>query len=170
MRQTTIGLTVLMLMVGAATAPQPARADFRQQAITDPRPGDDGNGRHHDHHGGKKIYECHNCVVQIYTPPSTTSIIIFGDRQIVLNYLQSHQRPGFCAVNGVGSIGCLPLNYLRRYRVGYVLTPPVVLEPLPADLAAQLHPPSGYRYGFIDNDVVLVNQQTNSIVDAVVLQ
>ena len=154
-------------------------ADFRTQVV-DPRPShdkdddDDRRGRdrdqrhHRDHHERDKNG---NIVIRGYTTiyvPAPGRIIVLQDQQILADYLRQNIRPGYCPPGVIVSDnGCVPQNYVRRYYIGNTVQQGVVLEPLPPYLAAQLHPPYGYYYAQIDNDIVLVNQQTGRIVDAV---
>jgi hypothetical protein len=54
--------------------------------------------------------------------------------------------------------GCMPPGQAKkRYAIGQPLPAGFVLAPLPVELSVQLGPPpSGYRYAFIDGDVVRV--------------
>lgn len=65
--------------------------------------------------------------------------------------------------------GCLPPGQAKkRYRVGYPLPHGVVIAPLPSALVIRLGPPpSGYRYGFLDGDVVKLAIGTALVVDAI---
>jgi hypothetical protein len=148
--------------------------DFRKNVV-DPRPphsgpnkperDDDRHERKHRHDRDKDG----NIVIRGYTTiyvPSPSRIIVMQDQQILLDYLRQNLRPGFCPPGVVVSdTGCVPQNYVRRYQVGNGAPQSVVLEPLPPNLVAQLHPP----HAQIDNDIVLVNQHTGRIVDAVTL-
>lgn len=165
----------LLLSVGAGAA------DFKTQVV-DPRPSHDKDDdddrrardrdqRHHrDHHERDKNG---NIVIRGYTTiyvPAPGRIIVMQDQQILADYLRQNLRPGYCPPGVVVSdTGCVPQNYVRRYQIGNNAAQSVVLEPLPSYLAAQLHPPYGYYYAQIDNDIVLVNQHTGRIVDAVTL-
>lgn len=145
----------------------------------DPIPGrrdddddDDRRGhRRHDHHDRDKNG---NIVIRgyttIYVPAPGARIIVLQDQQILVDYLRQNVRSGYCPPGVlVSDSGCVPQNYVRRYFIGSAVQQGVVLEPLPPFLATQLHPPYGYQYGQIDNDIVLINVQTGRIVDAVTL-
>ena len=56
----------------------------------------------------------------------------------------------------------------RRYIVGYPLPDQVVFYSVPYDIRSRLRPtPIGYEYVRVDDDVLLMNQATKMIVDAV---
>ena len=151
-------------------------ADFRDNVV-DPRPPHSGPNkpkRDDDNHEHKyRRDKDGNIVIRGYTTiyvPSPSRIIVVQDQQILLDYLRRHIRPGYCPPGVVVSdTGCVPQNYVRRYQIGNGPPQNAVLEPLPPSLVAQLNPPHGYRYAQLDHDIVLVNQRTGKIVDAVTL-
>jgi len=56
----------------------------------------------------------------------------------------------------------------KRYAIGRPLPHGVVLAPLPSALAILIGaPPHGYRYGFLDGDVVKLAVGTALVVDAI---
>lgn len=65
--------------------------------------------------------------------------------------------------------GCLPPGQAKkRYAIGHPLPHGIVLGPLPSALAVLLGtPPSGYRYGVLDGDVVKLAIGTALVVDAI---
>jgi hypothetical protein len=68
--------------------------------------------------------------------------------------------------------GCMPPGLAKkRYAIGQPLPAGFVLAPLPVELSVQLGPPpSGYRYAFIDGDVVRVAELAAGsfmVVDAI---
>ncbi len=166
------GLLALSVLLGTAVQAE----DFRKNVV-DPRPPHSGPNkpeRDDDRHDRKHQRDKDgNIVIRGYTTiyvPSPGRIIVMQDQQILLNYLRQNLRPGFCPPGVVVSdTGCVPQNYVRRYQIGNGASQNVALEPLPPNLVAQLHPPYGYYYAQIDNDIVLVNQRTGKIVDAVTL-
>lgn len=176
--QTVKGLA-LVLGAGLMFASAARAADFKTQVV-DPRP---TQGQDDDNDRGKRREPPHrdrferdkngNIVIRGYTTiyvPSPGRIIVLQDQQILADYLRRNLRPGYCPPGVVISdTGCVSQNYVRRYQIGNGAPQSVVLEPLPPSLVAQLHPPHGYQYAQIDNDIVLVNQRTGKIVDAVTL-
>jgi hypothetical protein len=65
--------------------------------------------------------------------------------------------------------GCLPPGQVRkRYTVGERLAPSIHIDPLPVELRVKLgDPPSGYRFGLIDGDLVQLAVGTLLVVDAI---
>jgi hypothetical protein len=65
--------------------------------------------------------------------------------------------------------GCLPPGQAKkRYVVGHVLPPAVVVQPLPPVLVTRLGPPpTGYEYVVVDGDVVKLAVGTKMVVDAI---
>ena len=65
--------------------------------------------------------------------------------------------------------GCMPPGLAKkRYAIGHPLPRGVVVEPCPPALAIVLGPPPhGYRYGWIDGDVVKLAVGTALVVDAI---
>jgi len=65
--------------------------------------------------------------------------------------------------------GCLPPGQAKkRYVVGHSLPPGIVLEELPVELSVRIgSPPSGYRYGILDGDLVKIAAGTLLVVDAI---
>ena len=66
--------------------------------------------------------------------------------------------------------GCLPPGQAKkRYVVGRVLPPVVVVERVPAVLVPRLRTaPPGYEYVWVDGDVLLMKTSTRLVVDAIV--
>jgi hypothetical protein len=64
---------------------------------------------------------------------------------------------------------CLPPGQAKkRYVVGERLAPSLHVDPLPLELRVELgDPPSGYRYGVIDGDLVKLAVGTLLVVDAI---
>lgn len=92
------------------------------------------------------------------------------DRDVVRTWViedrgRGHCPPGLAKKNN----GCLPPGHAKkRYRVGHRCPEGVVVQPLTSVLAVRLGPPpSGYRYGIIDGDVVKLALGTLLIVDAI---
>jgi hypothetical protein len=86
-----------------------------------------------------------------------------------LYFVESHGRgkcpPGLAKKNN----GCLPPGQAKkRYAVGQALPPTVIIEALPVELSVRIgSPPSGYRYGVIDGDIVKLAVGTALVVDAI---
>jgi len=58
----------------------------------------------------------------------------------------------------------------RPYEIGYVLPPSLVWGALPGDLYGQLPPaPYGYRYVVVGWDLLLIEEATGLVVDAILL-
>jgi Ni/Co efflux regulator RcnB len=84
-------------------------------------------------------------------------------------FVDSHGRgncpPGLAKKNN----GCLPPGQAKkRYVVGQPLPQGVHIADLPRDLSTRIGPfPSGYRYGMVDGDVVLISLTTRQVVDII---
>ena len=65
--------------------------------------------------------------------------------------------------------GCLPPGQAKkRYQLGQRLPSGVGIESLPYELRRRLgSSPDGYRYGYVDGDVLLLEAATNLVVDAI---
>lgn len=64
--------------------------------------------------------------------------------------------------------GCLPPGQAKkRYAVGHVLPPVVVVERVPVVLVPRLRTaPPGYEYVMVDGDILLMETRTRRIADA----
>lgn len=97
-------------------------------------------------------------------------VIVENDQATIRHYLQKqyHGRscpPGLAKKHN----GCLPPGLAKKYALGQTIPSDAVLIPLPVEVSALLHPPRGYYYAQIDQDVVLVAEATKKIIDAVTL-
>ena len=65
--------------------------------------------------------------------------------------------------------GCLPPGLAKkRYIVGRALPPGIEILPLPVEVSVRIGPPpSGYRYGIVDGDLVKLVVGTLLVVDAI---
>ena len=64
--------------------------------------------------------------------------------------------------------GCMPLGLVRNWAVGQPVPAGVIIYAVPQPVIRQLPPaPYGYRYARIGGDIVLVQQQSNLIVDII---
>lgn len=129
-----------------------------------------GNG----HGKGKWSQESDNSYVKrsYDRNDNTTSIRIYDNDRVVLHrYAEDHYKkscpPGLAKKHN----GCLPPGQAKkRFAVGHHLPDDVVYYTVPHDVVIHLKPvPSGYQYVRVDNDVLLMNQATKMIVDAVTL-
>ena len=102
---------------------------------------------------------------------SKTIRIYDNDRVVLRQYAEQryHQScpPGLAKKHN----GCLPPGQAKkRYVVGDRLPDGVVYYAVPGDVTVHLRPtPVGYQYVRVDDDVLLMNQATKMIVDAVTL-
>lgn len=157
-------------------------------AIADPHDhdGGPGHGGHHDghgphkgekHHKGKKHDKGHGHHaepapviverrVEVMPPPSR---IVTSDAVIIRQYYYQHNSfcpPGLAKRRN----GCLPPGHARRYVVGEALPPDVVYYQVPQPLLVELQPvPVGYQYVQVDQNVLLINEATRKVVDAITL-
>jgi hypothetical protein len=99
---------------------------------------------------------------------STAVALISGsDRDILRSYLRNNYRsncpPGLAKKNN----GCLPPGIAKKYTIGKPLG--VGFSSLPGNLLGRLHPPHGYRFVRVDQDILLMAEATKKVVDAVTL-
>jgi hypothetical protein len=92
------------------------------------------------------------------------------DREAVSGYfVEAHGRghcpPGLAKKNN----GCLPPGQAKKsYTIGQSLPRTVVIHELPREISVRLGPPpSGYRYGIVDGDLVKLAIGTALVVDAI---
>jgi hypothetical protein len=97
-------------------------------------------------------------------------VIGVHERDVVRTYfVETHGRghcpPGLAKKDN----GCLPPGQARkRYVVGQPLPPAVVVVEVPVVLSQRLGPPpTGYRYGIVDGDLVKLVVGTALVVDAI---
>jgi hypothetical protein len=97
-------------------------------------------------------------------------VIGVHEREVVRTYfVETHGRgkcpPGLAKKNN----GCLPPGQARKlYVVGQPLPPAVVIVEVPVELSRRLGPPpTGYRYGIVDGDLVKLVVGTALVVDAI---
>jgi Ni/Co efflux regulator RcnB len=78
---------------------------------------------------------------------------------------RGHCPPGLAKKNN----GCLPPGQAKkRYTVGSPLPAAVRYDPIPDDLRIRIgEPPRGYRYVFVDGDLVKLAIGTALVVDAI---
>jgi len=90
-----------------------------------------------------------------------------SDRSAIQGYYsqqaaRGHCPPGLAKKNN----GCLPPGQAKKCAINQALPASVVFQALPSDLAMRLSPPAGYRYVYLDGDVLLMAIATRLIVDA----
>ena len=83
----------------------------------------------------------------------------------VQNYSNSKKcPPGLAKKNN----GCMPPGQVRNWAVGQPVPRGVTVYAVPQPVIVQLPPaPFGYRYARIGGDIILVQQQSNLIVDII---
>jgi Ni/Co efflux regulator RcnB len=91
------------------------------------------------------------------------------DRVVIHDYMDEHYHhhcpPGLYKKHDY----CVAPGHVR-YIVGQPLPPEIVYQPAPVELVEQLQPvPRGYQYVQVDGDVLLMNQASKDIIDAVTL-
>jgi hypothetical protein len=100
-------------------------------------------------------------VVVTFAPDQRESVRVY--------FVEKHGRgkcpPGLAKKNN----GCLPPGQAKkRYSVGHPLPPGIVLQPLSPEISVRIGlPPTGYRYGMIDGDIVKLAIGTMLVVDAI---
>ncbi len=86
-----------------------------------------------------------------------------------VSFVETHGRgkcpPGLAKKGN----GCLPPGLAKkRYVVGRPLPPGIEILPLPVEVSVRVGPPpSGYRYGIVDGDLVKLVVGTLLVVDAI---
>lgn len=139
------------------------------------------NGNHWDNRGRNDTYIYrnydhqdngrYNYNYQRNVGRPTVIKIYDNDRVILTQYVQdryykSYPRSWYQHHHGYPSYR--PVE--RRYIVGYPLPQGVVYYSVPYEIRSRLRPtPIGYEYIRVDNDVLLMNQASKMIVDAVTL-
>lgn len=91
-------------------------------------------------------------------------------RDLARAYFVEHHGHGHCPPGlAKKHNGCIPPGLAKkRYAVGHRLPSGILLEPLPHDLEIRIGlPPSGYRYGLLDGDLVKLAVGSMLVVDAV---
>lgn len=95
----------------------------------------------------------------------------FGERhrESVRDYFEPRVRAGRCPPGlAKKNNGCLPPGQARKWALGQQLPRDLVRYPLPVELRRQLgHPPAGYEYVRVDNDILLLIIGTGMVVDAI---
>lgn len=91
------------------------------------------------------------------------------DRETIRQYLKNNNPhkcpPGLAKKNN----GCLPPGQAKKYSLGKKLSSEADLRDLPDELLRQLKTINGYRYGKVDDDIVLIAEATKTVVDVITL-
>lgn len=154
-----LGLAVTVSVAGAAVNPAVAGPDRGwKQAYHD------HHKKHHKKHKKDKHHRDHK-----YHGHKGDRVVFTREVRVVIEeYYRGgrHCPPGLRKKKN----GCLPPGHAKkRYHVGKELPRHVRVERLPRYLRHRLPPPpAGYRYGYVDNDVLLIADATHRVVDAVV--
>jgi len=99
--------------------------------------------------------------VQTFTGGQRDSVQVY----FVEKHGRGHCPPGLAKKNN----GCLPPGQAKkRYAVGHSLPPGVEIHEVPQEISIRVGlPPTGYRYGMVDGDLVKLAVGTQLIVDAI---
>lgn len=109
---------------------------------------------------------------RVNVPNGGRANVVFSSPQrdaIRTYYVNAYGRgncpPGLAKKNN----GCLPPGQAKkRYVVGQPLPAGIRIGDLPNDLIVRIGPqPSGYRYGMVDGDVILISLTTRQVVDII---
>lgn len=97
-------------------------------------------------------------------------VIGSSNREAIKTYLKETYGkkcpPGLAKKNN----GCLPPGIAKKYAVGQVLPEGVVAGTLPAALLKELYPAArGQKYIQVDKDILLIDQATRKVLDAITL-
>jgi hypothetical protein len=98
-------------------------------------------------------------------------VIVDHDRSTVSTYYREEFARGNCPPGlAKKDNGCLPPGQAKKiWVVDQPLAPTVVYYPLPSDLFSRLTPPpAGYQYVRVDDDVLLMQTASRSVVNLVV--
>lgn len=103
--------------------------------------------------------------------PTQVTVVLTGtQRETVRSYfVEKHGRgncpPGLAKKDN----GCLPPGQAKkRYTVGRSLPRGIVVAELPSELSVRIGAaPTGYRYGILDGDLVMLAVGTMLVVDAI---
>ena len=100
--------------------------------------------------------------------PGPQFVIVDNDRHVVSTYYRDEFSRGNCPPGlAKKDNGCLPPGQAKKmWVVGQPLPPQVVYYQLPPTLYRQLTPPPyGYEYVRVDDDVLLMQSATRSILN-----
>lgn len=91
------------------------------------------------------------------------------DRFIISTFLDLEHRAGCPVALQKLPSGCLPDTLPEKdYKLGKKLPSGIIPLPLPSHLAGKLRKlPHGYHYGMLNNDVILISDDTGRVLDAV---
>ena len=144
-RMATIAMLGLALLATPAVADKPDHAGKGKGKSK-------GDDAHHDSGGD---------VVVVFSSGQRSGYQDWWVRE----YGRGHCPPGLAKKHN----GCLPPGQAKkRYAVGAPLPPGIVIGVVPPSLGVILGPPpSGYRYGIVDGDVVKLAVGTLLVVDAI---
>ncbi len=95
-------------------------------------------------------------------------VIVDNDRRVVSTYYRDEFSRGNCPPGlAKKDNGCLPPGQAKKmWVVGQPLPPQVVYYPLPPTLYSRLTPPPyGYEYVRVDDDVLLMQSASRSILN-----
>ncbi len=101
---------------------------------------------------------------------SVSVVFSFDQRHAVQEYMVGKHGRGKCPPGlAKKNNGCLPPGQAKkRYAVGRPLPPDVVIVDLPDEISIRIGPPPrGYRYAYLDGDIVKLAVGTLLVVDAI---
>lgn len=90
-------------------------------------------------------------------------------KTLVGNYFKEEKLLGRCPPGlAKKNNGCNPPGQVKRWQMGQHLQHDVEYRALPADLLSLLgNPQTGYHYGMIDSDILLLMDGTEMVMDAI---
>jgi hypothetical protein len=140
-------ITIFILLVGFAAA-----MGFSSMAFAK-------NDKNHGH-GPAKVKKA----------SSADGLIGHSNRETIKLYLKENYGrkcpPGLAKKNN----GCLPPGIAKKYSIGKPLPEDVFESSLPNDLLKLLYPPRyGQKYVQVDKDVLLIDQVSRKVIDAITL-
>jgi hypothetical protein len=124
--------------------------------------------KHHHKHGHK--HGSHGPASVVDVDVNVNVVFASAQRDAVRGWIVEDRGRGHCPPGlAKKHNGCLPPGQAKkRYRVGHRCPEGVVVSSLPPVLEVRLGPPpSGYRYGILDGDIVKFAVGTMLIVDAI---
>lgn len=90
-------------------------------------------------------------------------------REAVRNYYGKEMRQGRCPPGlAKKNNGCQPPGQAKRWQIGQHLQSNITYKVLPGDLQLLLgQPQTGYHYGMVDSDILLLLDGTEMVMDAI---
>jgi hypothetical protein len=129
-------------------------------------------GQEHGNHSKDRGGDSHGAAGQQHRPDSAAPFAVDDrDRSAISSYYRGEFARGNCPPGlAKKENGCLPPGLAKKvWAVDRALPPAIMYYPLPPELYSRLTPPpAGYQYVRVDDDVLLMQTVTRSVVNQVV--